>query len=785
MKICRRVLFLLLYLSVAGTSLLGSEAFAASAVATAEAPIPGDRWMEIDLYWFERDDLQTSVNEFWDRFAPLYSGIAGDKGLILNVGWTVEYIMDWPGDLDSRIVLPTGSGEQPWVSETAPLNGDWKQMQDEWKARFANPVNVRRHGYQPWTYGDLRKLATAVRETAAKRGIANFKVGSLTYGWTNAYGEVAPWVKRHPEAFTSAKSTPPGTFDVGAIFDPGARLHADSPKLGGLPNGIPEGMPVHEAFAKQWGALSKTVGLDAIMLRDSFGMPVPYRRDGPFGPLAPSPEAAQRYNASVSVLVRETKQANPQALVMMYSNAASAVADWRSNCFDLESVAHEGFLDIFVDQTWAGAWNEVGVRHDNFWNSPTLGWTYQLAYMLMHSAILSDTKVRHYPLIETFDAWESWDVIHTVPQRLRWGIWAYSHASVKTPHGLKLPEGSYISWANQGKRLLSDMDVDFLTSNIGTAVKDAKHTTNVFGPTLVYSRETMQWQMEHAANNDIKEWVDEQAGSVIKWPLPVMSATRIEWLPEVQSDLFILQSPTHLSPQHTQFVLDAIQKGQAFAVFGSPADGVDPRIQSAAGLVGSGTASAVANYSATTSAEANSFAKNIPRAFPTNTQLGHNRVSAQAVALYSVDGIPALTINNKHREKVVAWDPPTFSDACCKSLVEIWGGSAAPYALTAGALNSLISTPELLHPASIDLDQAVNMTAWRTDDGFIHLMAAELEEGLRDDGDRSRHAEIQFPKAWKSQGLTDIWSTKKFGFSGGHVDLRLNHAESILLVFPE
>ena len=70
-----------------------------------------------------------------------------------------------------------------------------------------------------------------------------------------------------------------------------------------------------------------------------------------------------------------------------------------------------------------GAWNEVGIREGSFWNAPTKGWTYQLAYMLMHAAILADTKVRHYPLVETFDAWESWDVIHSAPERLRWGIW--------------------------------------------------------------------------------------------------------------------------------------------------------------------------------------------------------------------------------------------------------------------------------------------------------------------------------------------------------------------------
>lgn len=111
------------------------------------------------------------------------------------------------------------------------------------------------------------------------------------------------------------------------------------------------------------------------------------------------------------------KLANPAALVMMYSNASSAVSDWRANGMDLSTIAKQGYLDIWVDQTWAGAWNEVGLREETFWNyGPTNGWTYQLGFMLVHAAILADTKVRHYPLVETFDSWEGWDVIHTAPE---------------------------------------------------------------------------------------------------------------------------------------------------------------------------------------------------------------------------------------------------------------------------------------------------------------------------------------------------------------------------------
>ena len=269
----------------------------------------------------------------------------------------------------------------------------------------------------------------------------------LTEPGANAITRLSPSLPPiTPEAFPRLQ---------GRYFDPAALLHADPIPLGGLPHGIAEGTTVHEAYAAQWGSMSRALGLNAIMLRDSFGMPVPYSRNGPWGPVAPSADVIHRATDAVAALIKDTKLANPDALVMMYSNAASSIGDWRANGMDLESIAKQGYLDIWVDQTWAGAWNEVGVREQDFWNSPTLGWTYQLGYMLTHAAILADTKVRHYPLVETFDAWEDWDIIHSAPQRLRWGIWAYSHAAVKTPHGIKMPVGTYISWANQGERLLS------------------------------------------------------------------------------------------------------------------------------------------------------------------------------------------------------------------------------------------------------------------------------------------------------------------------------------------
>jgi hypothetical protein len=725
-----------------------------------------------------------SVKAFWDRFQPLYAGVQGYHGVILNVGWTVAGVMEWSGDLNQAISLPRGSGQQHWVDERGPLRGTTEERKEQARERFARSQMFPHRGYDPWTYGDLKKLASALRAEAERRSIPGFEVGILNYAWTHAYGEEAAWVRRHREAFTAWPSPSPGGSSFAPYFDPNATLHRDSTKLGGLPQGIPEGMSVHRAYAAQWGSLSKTLGLDALMLRDSFGMPVPYQRRGPWGPVAPSPEVIRTATAGVGAMVRELKTANPKALIMMYSNAASAVADWRANGLDLESVARQGFLDIFVDQTWAGAWNEVGLRETDFWNNPLLGWTYQLGYMLLHAAILADTKVRHYPLVETFDAWEDWDVIHTAPERLRWGIWAYSHAALKTPMGLKLPAGSYISWANQGKRLLDSEDVRFLVDHLNAAITDARKTTEVFGPTLVYSREAMQWQIAHATpTHDVKEWIDEQSASVMKWPIPILSVTRMEWLPQVESDLFILQTPSHLPPQHAAYVAKLITEGHPIAIFGCPAGGVDPELARLGGLTPTGRPAEdhATVHRAKLTDTSQTIARHLPDTFGTYYLLKKNEAAANGRVLYTVAGNPVLTLNTAEGKRIVMWDPLEVMFKDNTPLVEDWGGSGAAYALVAGALNSLLSESGVLHAEVVDLDQTMNVTAWRAKDGKVRILAANLEEGLRDDADMTRHAVIVLPESWKAASWTDAWSDRKLEAERGRLRINLEQAGSILI----
>ena len=81
----------------------------------------------------------------------------------------------------------------------------------------------------------------------------------------------------------------------------------------------------------QWGAFSKFAGLDAIVIRDGFTSYGNYRRSGPFGVAgAPDAETAQQFIDSVKALFRETKLGAPSLSVIGYSQASSAVGEWRT-----------------------------------------------------------------------------------------------------------------------------------------------------------------------------------------------------------------------------------------------------------------------------------------------------------------------------------------------------------------------------------------------------------------------------------------------------------------------
>lgn len=751
----------------------------ASASSAHSSMTASDRWVEMDLYWFDAAQPERSAAAFWDRYAPLYRKVGGHRGVILNIGFTVNHVLAFCR-LDQPIALPDPKGQELGAKVEGALTGDTAERQVAWRKRFANHSNTAQQvGYGDWSYRSLQRLATALRTQGAKRGVRDFRVGSFIVAFNNAYGEVTPFAKTHPEAWTRWR---PGVdaLDTSAYFDPNAALKADQGCFAGLPGGITEGLPAHAAFAAQWGALADAVGLDAIMLRDGMGFPRAYTRYGPWGLAVPDRAAAEQITGGTIALLRGLKRAAPRTLTMMYSTAATATSDWRANGLDLERVARGGDLDIFVDQTWAGAWGEVGVRQQTYWNAPILGWTYQLGYLLQHRAMLAGTKVRHYFLTETFDAWESWNTIRTARERLRWGIWAWSHVGAKTPRGLEMTAGTYISWGNSGRALIGPEDVAFLSDTLDAAAADASVTDDIRGPTLVYSRDAFAAQIDALRPEfDVRDRTDEQVGSIAKWGLPILSVTRAEWVPAVTSDLFVFGATTGMAAQTRDKILSRARSGQPMAFFGAFGTATDPAFVALGG-------GSVAPYDPPVQDRMMraTLGLGAPRvkgvaAFDAPPPQRANRTGVGDVVYSFVDSV-GMSRRREGKTDIVLWDPPSIVDYWYRPIRDNMNGNPAPYAVAAATLGDQLASRDAPRAAATDVSQTAAFSAWTVRGGGLRLLAGNLEEGLRDDADATRRIAVRLPEPWTGRRwVTDDGNVRQD--TGGVLPLSLDAGGSLLL----
>jgi len=747
-----------------------------------------DRWLELDLYWFEKDNIQNSVDTLLERYYPLLQNIDGWKGFILNTGWLIDNIVGWNGDINQPIDFPENMKTPPWFNDKGVLTGNAGELWDNYKLRLERSSELQVLHYEDWTYADVKKLCSTIRSVAKKKyNIPDIKIGTYVLGWDNAYaGALAKFAIKHPYLFM-----PSIYYEVNVLNIEGIIKAGDNQKYGAYPKGIPDGTPVTEFFGKQWGSLSKAVGYDAIILRDAMFGPGTYKRVGPYGTVAPDdPKKVESWNRATADLVKFTKLGNPDALVIGYSNGATSVGDWRVNCVDLEAIAKEGFMDAYIDQSWAGAWNEVGVRHRamEYQNNSFQGWTYQLAYILLHRAMLAETNVHHYVLNDMWDGWETWDIIHTVPERVKWGIWAYTHAALKTPNGLKVPDGNYISWCNQGKKLLTKEDVEFLTKEFNSAVLDAQNMKEVHGPTLVYNRSAMEWMSANAPEKSILEWIDEQAGAVMKWSVPIMSVTRLEYLDDVKSDMFILQTPVHMGESEKKSVENLINSGNPVAIWGSIAGGVDTDILEMLGVHSIAEWNNDTACIATLNHKTGGIFEDIPNTFPVYNLFNTKKftVDDNVEIMYQIHKTPAL-MWAKNR-KVILWNPAEHAQNLIKGgFYEYLGyandeilGSVYPWYLNAKMIHAMMK--ESGHSSAKNLIplKPVSILSWTSNDGKDMLLAGELEEGL--DHHADHHASVTWcvPKEWMTNKVSFFspeGTNRGYFNTKGEYDIHLDHSE--------
>ncbi len=670
-----------------------------------------DRWLEMDLTWFTpAADLPPQIDTLLSRIAPLLKSVDGQRGIFFNVGWLIDLVTQWTGKPHQKI--PTHS------RRTAA-----------WAAR---------------TYSDLADFVHQLRQQAVEHDLPDLKIGVLVVGWAHVvwppelkiYDFDSDWYRRHPELYGK-----PHTIIGMPELLPVNRLHADNYPYAAFPDGLQEGAYFPDFFGAQWGNLSTFLNLDAILLRDGMTGPMVYTRNGPYGTSAPAdPKVVAEFSQAVRDLYRALKTANPHALVFGYSSAISPVADWRVGCVDFESLVADGYIDAWVEQTWGGAWQD-------WWHQLWKGWTFQLANLLTRGVMIARANqqrqrpCKFYNLIETWDGWEPWDTIHQVPHKLRWAMWAFSHAAALTPDGLKVPDGSYISWMNNGAmELLSEEDIEYVRANLDAAQISANQLEQVYGPTLGYNRRMMEWLSQNHPDWNVSEWVDDQAALLMKWGAPILSATRSEWLAELDTslDTLILQTPGQLDGKAQSVVSNF--SNPVLAV--GRADVLDEAVKERLGIATTGERLegefyvSKGNSPAMPAYDRPYIPEHQPIRADVNTQVQ-----------YQTANTPVITL----RENWFFWQPPDWSEPFNPFVPKYQLGSTFPHYLVATLLHQAGREVGLSYIESVERPAPVTLHLWRSG-GQVYVLLGNLETGEFGDSRTSRTIQLRVSRSQLALG---------------------------------
>lgn len=655
-----------------------------------------DRWVEMDLFFFQEKPFTKTAREVIDRLAPLYRDVEGDHGIILCCAWLCDVVTEWNGE----------------STQTLP---------------FRSPTM---RGWSGWSYADLKELMRVLKTEARDAGLPRLKIGIMLVAWgTFDWGEgggydlKSGWFERHPELYQT---------DFWKSIDYRRRLKADTHSYASLPNGIREGMSFGEFFAGQWSLLSRFLEVDVIHFRDGFLGRAIYEMVGPFGEKGPAnPCDFADWSRELIAFFTAAKAANPACLVMAYSSARSAVGEYRVGCFDLAALVASGGIDIWIDQTWAGAWQD-------WWTHEFRGWTFQLANLLAHHAmVVSGNRARkipcrHYHLIETWDAWEPWDTLHQTPMKLRWGMWAFTHAAVATPQGLSRTGGSYISWAHNWRRhLLSEKDVAFLETNLNAAITSAANLEEVYGPALALNLPQMAAVQTSRPDSNPGDLIDDECGMLMKWGVPCLSGVGLD-APPVAREGYILQNPASLSPAWREHLLAA---DTAYIATG-PGDAIDPAlladigVEKGPGVFGFGkhhleppllTLDEVAHVSSVSMAPSVEFSSG----------------SAQVIARTE----KTILVAQSPRAAHFLWQPPYPFTQTSSCLAQSQYGSLAPFIALARAWHHAQQQTAAAWIDDVPGHLPVAFHLWRSA-GRIHVLLGNLETGII--GDSRSPRELTF-----------------------------------------
>ena len=655
----------------------------------------------MDLTWFDpTEPFAPRLDDLFGRVVPLVANVGGRRGVLFNLGWLVDLVTEWTGDPEQKI--PTRS------RRTA-----------QWAA-----VGYRR----------LHEFVGEFHAAAQRHGLDDLRCGVLFVEWAHVvwppelkiYDFDSDWYERHPELYEAPRS-----FINMPDLHPVNRLRADTYPYASAPGGIAEGTTFGELFGPQWASFAEYTGFDSVLLRDGFCGPMIYTRNGPYGGRAPAdPAVVERFSDAVRALFRDVKQAAPDRLLLGYSSAISPVADWRVGCVDFEALIADGYLDGWIEQTWGGAWQD-------WWHQLWKGWTFQAANLTTRAAMIARANERReqpcalYHLVETWDGWEHWDTLHQVPGKLTWGAWAFAHAGALTPDGPRPSDGAYVSWLNNGDmELLSDDDVTFVAGILDRAETSAATLENVYGPVLVYHRQSMARLATTSPDDQVGEWIDDQAGLLMKWGVPILAATRTEWLGAIDGDRQLISQPPMVEGDGAALLdhADVAVVGRADVIAAAVADRLgltpdDRRMPS--------------DFYVCTGPDPDVPPADRPY-LPDHVAVG---VGDDVDVLYSSRHTPLLT----SRDGWCWWQPTDWSEPFNQFLPKYQLGSTYPAYRFARLLGDLAGRRGRSHLDRLHRSAPVAFHLWRSGDA-VHVLLGNLETGELGDSRVSRDITVRLSR---------------------------------------
>jgi hypothetical protein len=225
----------------------------------------------------------------------------------------------------------------------------------------------------------------------------------------------------------------------------------------------------------------------------------------------------------------------------------------------------------------------------------------------------------------------------------------------------------------------------------------------------------MEWLSTKHPDWNVAEWIDDQAALLMKWGVPILSSTRMEWLPALKTDGLIVQTPGQLNEEQRQSLLTStvplLTTGRA-DVFDVP---ILAHLGLRAGEPDGGTR---AGFHVARGDDAPPYDRPY---LPPHSVI---EASEDTQVEYTTEKTPLITL----RANLAFWQPPDWSEAFNPFVPKYQLGSTFPHYRIAKLLHEMAREYGLSHLQQVERSQTIAFHLWRSG-GEIYLLLGNLETG--------------------------------------------------------